>query len=220
MFAHRHGPVSNEVTHMRLPLTLAHLDHPRVRERMLTSWQEELALLTPLPPANWPYGSRLSSSGWVAYPSLFQHAVSEEGMGWLAQQLSPRNYWRPYAFRNGRSGRVRMRVNPVDEAAKLAYGEFNIAYVRGVLTVAADEGITLCTIVRAGSATVPRWECSCMEGAVVSSKEILDGHRAYAKGRSAEISIPSGVNCHHTVFIPEWAAQRGGGASAYRQQHA
>jgi hypothetical protein len=175
---------------------------------MHTLWQDEQDALTSQPTAMWPFGARLSPAGWAAYPSLFSEAVESHDMGWLALQLRRRDYWDRYAFQSRRTGPVRITVNPDDEAAKLAYGEFNIAYVRGVLTVAADEGLTVCTIVRAGAAAAPRWECSCMEGAVVSSEAILAGHRAYTTGRGSEISIPSRPNCHHTVYIPQWAAEQ------------
>lgn len=193
---------------MRTPLQLAHLDHPRVRQTMSALWLEELETLKPLPTGRWPYGRRLSRAGWAAYPSLVSEALENHDIGWLAMKLRAQHHWVRRDVQHRRTGPVQITVNPEDEAAKLAYGEFNTAYVRGVLTVAIEEGITVCTIVRAGRAAVPRWECSCMEGAVVSCEAILAGHRAYAKGQAqgSEISIPSAPNCHHTVYVPQWAA--------------
>jgi hypothetical protein len=190
---------------MRAPLTLVHLDRPELRSKMLELWREEVAALSSLPKAQWPFGAHLSSIGWDAYLSLFEDALHHHDMAWLALQLHRPAYWIPYTLRRQGRHSVRVRVSPDNEAARLAYGEFNLAYVRAVLTEAAQQGILVCTIVRAGTAADPRLSCSCMEGAVVSSSDVLAGHRAYEHSLSvSEICIPAGPNCHHTVFIPQW----------------
>jgi hypothetical protein len=192
---------------MRPPLSLAHVDHPGVRARMLDGWSQEFAQRVQLPAIQRGFGRHLTAAGWGAYPVLFEDAVREHDMNWLAHQLNHRAYWVAHASHRTRGRIVSVTVNPADESAKLAHTEFNIAYVTAVLTLASEEGITMCTIVRAGRAAEPRSVCTRMEGAQVSSDVVLAGHRAFdGSHRGSELSIPSGANCHHTVLIPAWIA--------------
>jgi hypothetical protein len=80
------------------------------------------------------------------------------------------------------------------------------AYVRSVATLAQMEGIGTCVIYRAALAGVPRDSCTYMEDVTITCAAILEGHRAYDRAHQgrAEISIPAGPNCHHSVRIPTW----------------
>jgi len=193
-------------------LQLDHLEYSGVRERMLKEWTREVGdLERRLPRANWPFGADLNSSGWPRFLESIPVALSERDMTWLAVQMNASKLWDPTRMQISKKGKpYPVRINIPALAITLSYGEFNIAYTRAVAGMALEQGIPTCEVYRAGATAVPRWACTCLEGPGVSCAAVLEGERAYFTGRFAEISIPAGPNCHHSIRIREWLS----GASA------
>jgi hypothetical protein len=176
---------------------------------MLELWGAELAALeaSTAPRDAWPYGAYLSASGWERYLDSMPVALAEQGMAWLAAEMSDQKFWLTHHIYHRRGRAVRAGVPQPSALVALTYGEFNTAYVRAVATLAQSEGIETCVIYRGAPASVPRDSCTYMEDVSISISAILDGHRAYLQdvGQS-EISVPAGPNCHHSIRIPAWNA--------------
>jgi hypothetical protein len=187
-------------------LQLDHLDRPGVRDRMITNWTHEIdELERRLPRAKWPFGSDLNASGWERFLVSMPTALAERDMTWLADQMNDPKLWHSTRLQISKKGRpYAVRLNIPTLAAVLAHGEFNIAYTRAVAELALDEGVPICEVYRAGHAVVPRWSCTCIEGPGVSCAAVLEGQRAYFSGRFAEVTIPAGPNCHHSIRIDAW----------------
>lgn len=60
-----------------------------------------------LPKSHWCDGSHLSAVGWSAYPSLFEEAVLQYNMEWLAKKLNHAANWVPYGLLGSWIGSVR-----------------------------------------------------------------------------------------------------------------
>lgn len=193
-------------------LQLDHLDYPDVRDRMLEGWTREIGdLERRWPRDNWPFGGDLNPSGWTRFLESMTVALTERDMTWLTAQMNDNKLWHPTRTQTSKKGKpYSVRLNIPALATVLAFGEFNVAYTRAVASLALDQGIPTCEVYRAGPAAVPRWSCTCLEGPGVSCAAVLEGERAYFTGRFAEITIPAGPNCHHSIRIREWLS----GASA------
>jgi hypothetical protein len=196
---------SQQVAVQTPALSLHHLNHPNLRDRMLFAWTAETTdFADRFPRDRWPFGHGLSGAGWSAFLEAMPVALRQDDMAWLANEMSDRRFWMPYTIRI-RGGRPHhARVNIPDASVRLAHGEFNITYVSAVATLALEAGIPVCEVYRAGFAVRPRWSCTCLEGPGVSCRAVLDGHRSYMNNTSAEVSIPAGPHCHHSIRVTQW----------------
>lgn len=185
-------------------LQLDHLDREGVRARMLTDWTDEIEdLERRLPRARWPFGRDLTAAGWRRFLEAMPIALREMDMAWLAKTMNDRRLCNRERMqtRNGRTYPVIINVS--DAAVKLAYTEFNTAYTMAVAGLALEQGIAACEVYRAGDAAKPRRSCMHLEGPGISCRAILEGHRRY-DDPSAEVVIPAGAHCHHSIRIREW----------------
>jgi hypothetical protein len=196
---------SQHVAVQTLGLSLHHLNFSHVRDRMLSAWSAETTgFADRLPRDRWPFGRGLSDAGWSVFLEAMPVALRREDMAWLADEMSNRRFWVPYTIRMRDGLPHQARVNIPDAAVRLAHGEFNITYVNVVATLALEAGIPVCEVYRAGFAVRPRWSCGCLEGPGVSCRAVLEGHRSYMNNTSAEISIPAGPHCHHSIRVARW----------------
>ncbi len=188
------------------PLRLDHLEREGVRARMLADWSAELEGLVKdrASKTEWPYGRDLTVAGWDHFLEAMPVALGERDMGWLATTMNDRRQWNPNRRQMGKSGPYLHPINVPDAARKLCYTEFSTAYTMAVAGLALEQGIATCEVYRAGDAARPRRSCTHLEGPGISCREILDGHRRY-HDPSAEIVIPAGAHCHHSIRIREWS---------------
>lgn len=179
-----------------------HLDNADVRHAMVTSWRSEWADLS----ANWPrascYGKQLTDAGWDVLERVMPEALMEHTDDWLLEGLSSPGLWLETLSRRTKSGVTQVEYNKREAAEKLAYGEFNIAYIHGLAQVLTDRGETDCIVYRADDAYIPRGECSGWEDQRFPVADVLAGHRARyfpPPGNQQVWSVPSGPNCHHSI---------------------
>lgn len=175
-----------------------HLDDADVRDLMTALWLDEAADLE----ANWSrdacYGKQLTVSGWAAFLALMPEALFEHDDEWLQSQLDVPEFWQPHLLRRGKI----VQYDQADAIQKLAIGEFNTAYVRGLASALQARGEELCQVFRADQAYVPRSECSAWEGQEFPLSLVLAGHRVRyhpPPGERRAFSVPSGPNCHHSI---------------------
>jgi hypothetical protein len=180
-----------------------HLDEEDVRAEMVGAWQEEWADLS----ANWPraqcYGKQLTDAGWAKFEQVMPEALAIHDDDWLAAQMAPAEYWQDTLTRPAKGGGVTIvEYNKRDALEKLCFGEFNIAYIRGLAKALLARGETTCTVYRANPAYVPRGECSDWEGQAFPVADVVAGHRARyhpPPGDRHAFSVPSGPHCHHSI---------------------
>ncbi|HWX88063.1 MAG TPA: hypothetical protein VNX67_07810 [Solirubrobacteraceae bacterium] len=141
-----------------------HLDEEDVRTEMVGAWQGEWANIS----ANWPrdqcYGKQLTDAGWANFDRVMPEALAVHDDDWLVGQMAPAEYWQNTLTRRTRSGVTMVDYNKRDALEKLCFGEFNIAYIRGLAKALLARGEATCTVYRANPAYVPRGECSHWEG--------------------------------------------------------
>lgn len=165
---------------------------------MRTLWLEEFADLE----TNWTvdacYGKQLTPVGWDAFRDAMPQALEAHDDEWLRSQMGNHSYWEDYLLRRGKP----VDYNKPDAVQKLTFGEFNIAYIRGLATVLQTRGQEMCVIYRADDAYVPRSECSAWEDQEILVSDVLAGHRVRyhpPPGDRRAFSVPSGPNCHHSI---------------------
>lgn len=190
---------------MSPPLRLYHLERDGVRARMLADWAEEVEDLVKgrVPKAEWPYGRDLTAAGWDHFLEAMPVALGERDMGWLATTMNDRRLWNPTRMQMRKSGPYPLTINIPDATVRLCYTEYSTAYTMAVAGLALEQGIATCEVYRAGDAAKPRRSCTHLEGPGISCRAILDGHRRY-HDPSAEIVIPAGAHCHHSIRIRDW----------------
>lgn len=179
-----------------------HLGEPDVRDHMVAAWLEEWADLS----ANWPrgqcYGKQLTEAGWAAFAVVMPEALAVRDDDWLTTQMSPDQYWELRSPRRTRSGITMVNYNKRDALERLTFGEFNIAYIRGLARALVARGHTDCAVYRANPAYEPRGECSTWEGKTFPLGDVIAGHRVRyhpPPGLPHAWSIPTGPNCHHSI---------------------
>lgn len=181
----------------------SHLDEKDVRAAMVSCWEEEWASLGAIAGPMRPYGKQLTPIGWDAFADAMPDALATHDDDWLREQMSNPSYWDTHLTRKTKQGVKLVDYNKADAIQKLCYGEFNIAYIRGLATALLGRGETVCVVYRADSAYVPRGECSEWEEKQFTLQEVIDGHRARYwppdEGDRSVFSVPSGPNCHHSI---------------------
>lgn len=179
-----------------------HLDDSDVRAAMTTIWTEENEALVSDGLRQDCYGSDLLPAGWAAWEVVMPEALAEYDDDWLREQMLNPAYWRE-ARPPTKPGYKPSPVHPKWVSKMLCYGEFNVAYIRGLATTLLTRGETECVVYRADTAAKARCECTAWEGKRFPLQQVLDGHRGrYWPKDSADpavFSIPSGVNCHHSI---------------------
>jgi hypothetical protein len=179
-----------------------HLDEQDVRAKMLRAWSEEWTELSANFPRGQCYGKQLTDAGWVAFERAMPEALDSRDDDWLVDAMSPADYWQDRSPRRTKNGITMVNYNKRDALERLCFGEFNIAYIRGLALALLARGDTTCIVYRADAAYVPRGECTDWEGQLFPLADVVSGHRARyhpPPGDRRAWSIPSGPNCHHSI---------------------
>lgn len=181
-------------------LQYAYLGDKDIRATMVELWQAETQGFHDIfdSPQDWPLGRQLTEDGWDAYLRLMPEALARYDDEWLMQEIDNAGFWNDVLFRRGRP----VQYDKADACRKLAMGEFNTAYVRGVATVLQQRGASTATVYRAAHADENRNSyCSKLEESQVDVRQIIDDHRRnyYPQRDSKARPIPSGPHCHHTI---------------------
>jgi hypothetical protein len=169
---------------------------------MVEGWREEWADLADHWPRGQCYGKQLTDEGWAALENAMPEALAYHDDDWLVAQMTSPTYWLERSPRRTRSGVTMVNYNKRDALERLCFGEFNIAYIRGLARVLVARGATECLVYRANPAYEPRGECSSWEGKAFPVAAVLDGHRVRyhpPPGDRTAWSVPSGPNCHHSI---------------------
>lgn len=183
-------------------LTYHHLDDDTVRASILAAWSSEWEdLLQDYGPREC-YGKQLTEAGWDAFGLLMPQALSAHDDDWLRARMDVPEYWVPHLQRKTKTGFTNVDYNKSEAIDKLAFGEFNIAYIHGLAIDLLARGETECVVYRAGDAIEERTECTAWEESPVPLADVLAGHRARyhpAPGDRRAWSLPTGPNCHHSI---------------------
>jgi hypothetical protein len=195
-----------------MAFTYHHLDEPDVRTAMVELWnlENEQLLISGRRPEC--YGADLLEPSWVEWERAMPAALGERDDDWLVEQMSEPAFWRPTRPRHLQSGGFStQRVNLGFIANLICRGEFNTAYVRGLVIALLERGETECVVYRANEAYQPRPECLAMEGRSFPLQDVLDGHRARywppENARPDALSVPTGFGCHHSICSTTMAEQ-------------
>jgi hypothetical protein len=166
-----------------------------VQNRMLIEWQREEA-------SGNPYRSpRLTEAGVEAFVAAMPTTLLGGTELTLADALANREYWKRVEHRVSSRGRWIAASMPRNANEVLAWTEYLTWYTRAVAGQLHDEGEDDCVVYRAAPAWQPRCECRSLEGLMVKTIDVYNGHRAryWPIERPGAFSIPVGVNCHHTI---------------------
>jgi len=181
-----------------------HLDQPDVRESMVELWQRDWKQITSIGHPRECYGKDLTDLGWAEFETAMPLALAEGTDDSLSADMQAPGYWRAKRPHR-RYGET--NYNHAQARELLCYGEFNVAYIRGLAHALIARGETECVVYRADSAYQPRGECSKWEGQRFTLQAVIDGHRARywppGEGDSVAFSIPTGYNCHHSIRAVE-----------------
>lgn len=164
----------------------------RTRDFMLREFDAEQA-------GGLPYEPRvLSAHGLNEWPGLMREAINRGNDETLTAALRSESALLNSHETWAKGVRV---VNHFQASERLAMGEFNTAYVRGLTALLLEEGVDQVEVYRAAP---PKWQsadCAAHEGVSVSAQKVYDGHRSryWPVEDSSAFSIPFHAGCHHSV---------------------
>ncbi len=144
------------------------------------------------PPRKLYQGKQLSAPGRAAYPGLLRQAALSETPEWLAARLAPPGTFNP-TYPYLRAGTLVTAKVPSDAHDRLAGGEFNRFYIRGLCLRAFDEKVTGLQIYRALPVSSPRAESEAAIGRIVTPGALLEDLRA-TPGEQPLHNLPGGPN--------------------------
>lgn len=181
-----------------------HIEDQDVRRAMAELWSGEWQDMQSSGHPRDCYGKQLTDEGWEGYGRAMPVALAERDDDWLVAEMADPAFWMPkYPRRKPKGGVTMVDYNKRDALERLCFGEFNIAYIRGLATILLARGETECIVYRANAAYQPRGECSVWEGERFPLQDVIDGHRIrywpLGQGKPGEFSVPSGPNCHHSI---------------------
>lgn len=179
-----------------------HLQDSEVRDAMVAHWLAEYRVLSDEGSLDQCYGKQLTPTGWSVLETAMPEALRSHDDDWLVAEMSSPEYWMSSSPRRTKSGVTMVSYNKRDALERLVFGEFNIAYIRGLAYVLVSRGESGCLIYRANPAYEPRGECSTWEGQQFPLSDVISGHRARyypPPGDRTRWSVPAGPNCHHSI---------------------
>jgi hypothetical protein len=171
---------------------------------MVLLWSAEWAELEDRTDRADCYGKALTEQGWAAFEEAMPAALDGHDDDWLYVRMDDPAYWRTWLPRRRRGGQgwTTAAVNRPEALRRLCFGEFNVAYIRGLAHALRDRGEDFAVVYRAAHAAEPRGRCSSWEGDVVPVQQVIDGHRVYywpPPGDRSAWGLPTGPNCHHSI---------------------
>jgi len=123
-------------------------------------------------------GKHLNAQGKMAWQDLLIEAVADHDEVWLADRVNSGGYLMDtYPRRKPSGGYSQVRV-PSDAAKKLAEGEFNRFYMRGICRKADENGEDMVEAYRAKQSSNPRPESEALIGTHFNAAGLLVDLRA------------------------------------------
>lgn len=144
-------------------------------------------------------GKDLSPDGRARYPDLLREAITSGDDAQLEVRLSEPETFNAMGLRKGKPVKV-----PVNAPQRLAEGEFNRFYLRGLCLRAIDDGIDRVIVYRARASSSPRPESEALVGTSLDPKALLDDLRENL-GIDTVLGLPPGPNSGLSACLPESA---------------
>ncbi|HEX2065878.1 MAG TPA: hypothetical protein VHI93_03605 [Candidatus Thermoplasmatota archaeon] len=143
-------------------------------------------------------GTQLSGAGRAAYPNLLRETLRGSTPEWLGDRL-------PGLFNSHheyvRLGKIVRATVPLDAPRKLAGGEFNRFYMRGLCRRAQTEGVKGLEIYRALAVADPRPESEAAIGKIVGPTSLL-GELREPPNTAKFLHLPGGPTSGISVRYP------------------
>lgn len=141
---------------------------------------------------NFYFGKNLTAEGQNVWPSLLEESVAYDDE-WLEHQIQMRHLLEQFTTRRNPKGGISQVRVPVNAAQRLAEGEFNRLYARGVaLRVVAGGGGNV-EVYRARDSENPRPESEALIGRRFDAAEVLEDLRTN-QGANTVFGVPGGPN--------------------------
>lgn len=141
-------------------------------------------------------GKDLSEVGEARYPDLLREAIEHGDDLQLESSLSEPGIFNAMGLRQGKPVKV-----PKNAPQRLAEGEFNRFYLRGLCLRATEEGIGTVTVYRARSSSSPRQESEELIGSDVEVAVLLADLRTNS-GVDTALGLPPGPNSGLSAKLP------------------
>lgn len=141
-------------------------------------------------------GKDLSESGMRRYPDLLRAAIESGDDSSLEGGLSEPNVFNEMGLRQGKPVKV-----PKNAAQRLAEGEFNRFYLRGLCLRAIDDGANVVVVYRARSSSNPRPESEELIGRTFNATGLLADLRSNP-GVDTALGLPPGPNSGLSARLP------------------
>lgn len=139
--------------------------------------------------------TNLNAQGRIAWHQLLKDAAANHTDEWLANEIVRQGLLNPHYLRQGRS--VTM---PKDAQTKLAEGEFNRFYMRGICLKAIQLGAPAIVGYRARASVNSRPESMAIIGKKFAPQELLDRLRS-AIGADTPFGYPGSANSGLSVAL-------------------
>lgn len=133
-------------------------------------------------------GKDLSDEGEERYPGLLREAIESGDDSLLQERLSEDGIFNAMGLRQGKPVKV-----PSNAPQRLAEGEFNRFYLRGLCLRAMEEGIDSVIVYRARESSSPRPESEALVGSSLNAEALLGDLRSNP-GVDTAFGLPPGPN--------------------------
>jgi hypothetical protein len=171
-------------------LDLVDLDET-TRDRMLSELESDLDDDTLY------MGRDLSESGQRRYPTFLKEAIERGDDSSLEGCLSEPGVFNAMGLRQGKPVKV-----PRNAPQRLAEGEFNRFYLRGLCLRAIDDGANAVVVYRARNSSNPRRESEGLIGRTLDARELLADLRSNP-GVDTALGLPPGPNSGLSARLPK-----------------
>ena len=133
-------------------------------------------------------GKDLSDAGQQRYPDFLREAIENGDDNMLEARLSEPGIFNAMGLRQGKPVKV-----PSNAPQRLAEGEFNRFYIRGLCLRAIEEGIGQVVVYRARASSSPRQESEELIGSSLDAEALLNDLRENM-GIDTAFGLPPGPN--------------------------
>lgn len=141
-------------------------------------------------------GKDLSEVGQKKYAEFLREAIEDGDDTLLETRLSEPGIFNARGLRQGKSVKV-----PVNAPQRLAEGEFNRFYIRGLCLRVVEEGVGNVVVYRARESSSPRKESQELIGESLNAKSLLDDLRK-SPGVDTALGLPPGPNSGLSARLP------------------
>jgi hypothetical protein len=141
-------------------------------------------------------GKDLSELGREKYPKLLREALETGDDSQLEARLSEPGIFNEMGLRQGKPVKV-----PINAPQRLAEGEFNRFYIRGLCLRALDEGKSTVVVYRARPSSSPRRESEELVDSALDAKALLEDLRE-SPGVDTALGLPPGPNSGLSARLP------------------